>query len=177
MTRARPRLIVLVGPKGSGKTSIGRRLGERPGVLFIEVEAVAKGVLAEMGGVIDERYAARAFDAIFEHVCARADEAPTLVMETTGAADSASHLIDRLRARFNVVLVRITASAARCDERMAARDPAPQIPVDPVMVRAMFERTAALDWPFALTVDNDSGRTREEVAAEIERCLPSEGPA
>ena len=56
---------MLVGPKGAGKTTLGRFLEIEPGVQFLEVERIAKRVLAEMGGTIDERYARRAFDESF----------------------------------------------------------------------------------------------------------------
>ncbi len=169
--RRRPRLLVLVGPKGAGKTSIGRGLGEHPGVRFVDVERVAKRVLDQTGGVIDEHYAARAFEAIYQELCAREGDAATLVMETTGASDSANALLSKLRSRFDVVLVRILAEAALCDERMATRDQSAQIQVDSAMVRAMFERTVALDWPWALTVDNDGRREVAAIVADIARLI------
>ena len=35
-------ILLLVGPKGSGKTTLGRALGELPGATFLDVEAVAR---------------------------------------------------------------------------------------------------------------------------------------
>ena len=54
---------------------------------------------------------------------------------------------------------------------MATRDQSAQIQVDSAMVRAMFERTVALDWPWALTVDNDGRREVAAIVADIARLI------
>jgi shikimate kinase len=43
----RARILVLVGPKGSGKTTLGELLEAEPSAHFLEGEAIAKRVLAE----------------------------------------------------------------------------------------------------------------------------------
>lgn len=78
-------------------------------------------------------------------------------------------LLDRLRARFDVVLVRVVAGAGVCDERMATTDQSAQIQVDPFVVHALFERSGGLDWSWALTIDNSGDRVLAAVVADVAR--------
>jgi shikimate kinase len=160
----RKKAVVLVGPKGSGKTTIGRMVEAALGARFIEVEAVAQRALAEAGGVINESYARRAFELILEATDAVAREAPAIVLETTGASDETPRFLAALHERFNVVLVRVLASRAVCECRIQARDQARQIQVSPDLIREMHARSLALSLPWDVEIDNDAGVGSSEVA-------------
>lgn len=160
---AAARVIVLVGPKGSGKTTIARVLERLPDVRFLEVEAIAKRVLAEMGNKIDEHYARRAFDAIVAEVDAIDRAHRVIVLETTGASAETPRLLEGLAQRHPVDLVRVRAGAATCARRIAERDPSRQILVAPELVREMHERSEALELPWALDIVNDPPLAREEI--------------
>lgn len=75
MATARPRNVFLVGPRGSGKTTVGRLAAERLGLAFVDTDAL----LGERaGGTIADFVAAHGWDAFrdLEHavlrdVCAR----------------------------------------------------------------------------------------------------------
>lgn len=157
------RVIVLVGPKGSGKTTLGRMLERGGRAHFLEVEAIAQRVLAQSGGVIDEAYARRAFAAILDEVHALAAEHPLLVLETTGASDAAGAFLAELAARHELRLVRVLAGEATCAARIAARDPSRQVAVTPEMIRAMHERTAALSLAWDAELHNDPPLAEEDV--------------
>lgn len=158
---ASPWIVVLVGPKGSGKTTIGRMLEARSGVVFLEAEAIALRVLADHDGTIDERYARRALTAIVDAATELARARHVVVIETTGASDHADWFLDELRRRCRVSLVRVHATVETCAGRIAARDRARHVPVDPALIRAMHARTEALRWPWDAEVHNDRPVTRE----------------
>ena len=164
-------VIVLVGPKGAGKTTLGRVLEREPGVHFLEVESIAKRVLADMGGVIDERYAREAFAAIVVAVDSMAGSYPTIVLETTGASTETPAFIDALRRLRSVRLVRIVAPAETCATRIAQRDSSRQVDVPPDLIRAMHERTEALRLPWDLELTNDPPLTDEQVRAAFRHIL------
>jgi shikimate kinase len=151
----RARVIVLVGPKGSGKTTIGSILGRQPGVHFLDVERIAKEVLASTGNQITEDYARRAFEAIVATVQSIEHAHRVVVLETTGASDATPTLLDGLRQRHDVRLVRIRAQAATCEARIATRDASRQIPVPHGMILEMHRRTEALSLPWDLEITND----------------------
>jgi XRE family transcriptional regulator, aerobic/anaerobic benzoate catabolism transcriptional regulator len=163
----RAKVLLLVGPKGAGKTTLGRELAKRPGVRFVPVEAIAKEVLASMGNVIDERYARRAFDAILRELRDLERRHSTLVLETTGASEHSRDFVRRLANRYELALVRVTASPSECEARILARDPSAQIAVSRAMVREMHGRFEALTWPWSVSVENGGGRSIDEASSEI----------
>lgn len=160
-------LIVLVGPKGAGKTTLGRMLEAELGARFVEVEAIFRRVLVESGGTIDEAYVRRGFDAVVAHLDTLAD--PLLVIETTGASSATTDFLATLRARHSVRLVRVEAQADLCDTRIATRDASRQIAVPPGLVREMYLRSTSLTmpWPWDLTLDNNRDLTPSELAAAL----------
>jgi shikimate kinase len=155
---ARAKAVVLVGPKGAGKTTIGRMVEAALGARFVDVEAVAKRALAEAGGAIDEAYARRAFGMILEEVEAAARGAPAVVLETTGASAETPRFLAALRERFETVLVRVTASHAVCERR---------IQVGPDLVREMHARSLALSLAWDVEIDNEAGVGEAEVVRAL----------
>lgn len=161
--RRRARILVLVGPKGSGKSTLGRMLSRHAGVHSLDVEPIAKEVLAAMGNVIDEAYARRAFAAIARAVRDIERDHRVIVLETTGASTETNELLDRLRERHDVRLARIHAGPETCEARIKARDPSRQIQVSPELIREMHRRSAALALPWDLEVVNDPPMSSDEV--------------
>lgn len=157
-------VLVLVGPKGCGKTTIGRALERHPRTRFLEVEVIAKRVLAGMGNIIDETYARRAFQAILEEVDSLARTHRIIVLETTGASDETPSFLDALRRRHEVRLIRVRARPETCAARIAARDATRQIDVPVALVREMHERTEALRLAWDLEVANDPPLDEEAIA-------------
>lgn len=159
----RARLVVLVGPKGAGKTTIGRMIARRPGVYFLEVEAIAQRVLATTGNVVDESYARQAFAAIVQAVRDIERDHDAIVLETTGASETTPWFLDRLRERHDVRLVRVHARPETCASRMISRDPRRQIEVSPELIREMHGRSEALQLPWDCELDNDPPMTPDDV--------------
>jgi shikimate kinase len=160
-------LIVLVGPKGAGKTTLGRMLEAGLGARFVEIEAIAKRVLVESGGKIDEGYAKRAFAAIVAHLDGLPD--PLMVIETTGASTGTVDFLAALRARHTVHLVRVDVRAEICDARLTARDASRHIAVPPGLVREMYLRSSSLTlpWPWDLVLDNNRELSATEVTDAV----------
>lgn len=166
-------IILLVGPKGSGKTTIGRVLERERGVHFIEVERIAQRVLAGSGGTIDEDYAKRALEAIAAEVERVSAEHGLIVLETTGASQHTSWFVELLSSRYRLHLVRVRARAQTCADRIATRDSSRQVDVPRELVEAMHARTEALELPFDVEVDNDSPLAEARILQVFEPLLQS----
>lgn len=163
----RAQLVVLVGPKGAGKTTLGRALAGRAGVHFLEVELLAQRVLAATRGVLDEAYAARFFDALRVELERLETAHDVLVIETTGASIHAEAFVAALASRHELLLVRVEAPADVCAARIRARDPSRQVAVSDDLIAEMHRRTEALRWPWDLTVSNVAAGSIDDVAAPI----------
>lgn len=172
-SRGRPQLLVLVGPKGSGKTTIGRMLDTKLGLYFLPVEEIALQVLAERGGRVDEQYAKAAFDAILVALERVFAETRRVVIEATGASDESAAYFAELQARYDTRFVRILAGRATCEQRLRTRDAGGHVAISPELAARMHERSERLELPWALTVDNESSLSPSTLLAAVERLLHS----
>ena len=160
-------MFILVGPKGVGKSTIGRAVAARNHVCFVDAEAIARKVFAQCGGKVDDRYARRAHEAILIAVQEAAERHPVVLFETTGASEHAASMLSELRGQHALHLVRLRASELVCAARIAQRDQAAHVPVDPQIIHAMFEKVQSLDWPWDLTIDNDAHGGVEPLVAAL----------
>jgi AAA domain len=136
-------LIVLVGPKGGGKSHIGRLLEASLGVHFLHVEtlwmdyharcrASGRTPVVTVGMAVVHPQIARALGC-HEHLC----------VETTGASAEILDGLLALAPRAQIVLARISAPLELCLERIARRDPAAQIPADVERIREVHALSEA----------------------------------
>lgn len=164
-------LLILVGPKGSGKTTLGRMLEQRLGACFVHVEPIAQRVLAECEGVLDERCARRTIHAILEELTTEAAHHDLLILESTGASSETAAFFDALRARFEVLFVRVHAQRATCDARLKSRDQSDHVPLPDALISRMYELSSGLSLPWDLELDNDLGLDARSVADAVRPLL------
>ena len=147
-------LILLVGPKGSGKSHIGRLLEARLGVHFFHVEPHWMRYHAECAAAGRPVDIAEGIERV-RPVLAEALARHTYVcVETTGASPEILADLLALGERFGLLLVRVEAPLALCLERIAARDQTHQIPLQEAQILEVYERSAAVDLPYAFVLDN-----------------------
>lgn len=109
MDRTRP--LVLVGPMGAGKSTVGRGIAQRLGRLFIDldarIEAHAQASIAE----IFERDGEPAFRALERDLLAQCLQAPASVIATGGGAVLDAESRRRLREHAQVVHLHASVDA------------------------------------------------------------------
>ena len=169
---ARQRRIALIGLRGAGKSTMGKRLAADRGATFVElnreIERVAGYGLAEihnlLGPTAYRRYERRALDETLQRH-------PDVVIATPGGIVSDP-------ATFNVLLsncytVWLTASAAEHMQRVVAQgDTRPMAGNSEAMddLKRILAGRAAFYRKADVTVDT-SGRTLDEVYANLVRAL------
>jgi shikimate kinase len=162
-------LLVLVGPKGCGKTTLGLMLEQRLGARFVHVERVAQRILAECGGVADELYARRVSRAILDELAVHDED--LLVIESTGASSETPQFFAALRRSYEVLFVRVHAQRETCDARLAERSQADQVQLPPELLARMYDALDKLSIPWDLELDNDSGLDARSVIEAVRPLL------
>lgn len=147
-------LVVLLGPKGSGKSHIGRVVQRELGVHFFHVEPLWMAYYAECrsaGRTPSLEEGIRAVHpklsealASHEHVC----------VETTGASPEILTDLLTLRPASDTLIVRVNAPLELCLHRIANRDPAHQIPVDTETIEKVYRLSTSVEVCAAITLDN-----------------------
>ena len=163
-------VILLIGPKGSGKTHIGSRLERTMEyVHFVRVESIFLRLQnthkeADMGTLAELCYQETAEEV---QTCLQPPQPQMAksiaVLELTGVAPQLPALLETLQKRHEVKFAKVVSSADICLERVRGRDAAAQIPVSEERVLEINRLAAAVEYPWDLIVDNGTFRTDAEI--------------
>lgn len=163
-------VLLLVGPKGSGKTFVGTLVGEALGIPFLRVELTFLENLREsrlLGKALEEEGYAK----VLTEVARVLSSEPLVIIESTGASEAFPDFLQALRARHRVMLVSIRAPPERCLERVRTRDPAAHVAVADDRVAEINARAARVRLPWDLEIDNGEPAPAEVLLAQFRRLL------
>lgn len=167
----RSHVIVLVGPKGAGKSTIGALLEREMGMSFVRVEPIYLGMLRSHPNVDPALLEPVGFAAILQELDRVAGSEGAVCIESTGAAGYFPTFLAQLQARHRVTLVRVNAPAGTCVERVRTRDAVGHIPVSDERVREINRAADGVRLAWDVEVDNSGERSAEDVARELARAL------
>ncbi len=150
-----PTLLILVGPKGSGKTHIGAVVERVLGIRFLRVEPIFLGRETFLGAVSEVQ---RQIDLSL----AAGD---SVIVESTGAAPD---YVRSMQQRYERVrLVRVRASAETCFRRFKERDASHHIPVSDARFHEINEQAARAAFEWNCVLDNETDLTDEDIVRLI----------
>jgi shikimate kinase len=157
---APPRVLyLLVGPKGAGKSHIGRLALAHTDIHFISVEPIW---LALQPGEDGWRKVAEAIAAAFE-------THPKVMIETLGAGDAFQAFHAALATRYALKYIRVYADPATCLARVRARSQADHLPVSAEQVAAYNRIAARVSFPWDLELDNSQPVPDADLIALLRR--------
>ena len=163
--------VFLVGPMGSGKSAVGRRLAERLGLEFVDSDAEIESRTGVDIPYIFEREGEAGFRAREREVLEALTRRDRVLVATGGGAVLDPGTRERLRSRGCVVYLRASvgqqlARTRRDDRRPPLRTPDPRGTLE----RLMQQRAPLYEETADLTVDTDGRRVAavvEEIAAQL----------
>jgi len=163
--------IFLVGPMGSGKSAVGRRLAQRLGLAFVDSDAEIEARTGVDIACIFDREGEAGFRARERDVLDLLTRQPRSLIATGGGAVLDAQTRERLRSRGCVVYLRTSVDQQLARTRRSTHRPLLDTP-DPrgTLQRLMQQRAGLYEESADLTVDTD-GRKVKTVVDEIMRCL------
>lgn len=147
-------LILLVGPKGSGKSHIGRTLERRLGVVFFHVEPLWMDYYAECKVTGRPPTIPEGISRVHPHIAAALAVCAEVCVETTGASSEILNGLLQISPASERLVARVDAPLELCLRRIATREQANQIPMDVEMVRKVHALSTAAPLQPDLTLDN-----------------------
>lgn len=159
--------ILLVGPKGSGKSHIGRILEARLGVHFFHVEPLWLAYHAECQTAGRRPVIAEGIAKVHPVLARALDEHAHVSAETTGASAEILDALLSLRPRSGTIIARVTARLDLCLQRISKRDQSDQIPLDEDTIRKVHALSESLSLVPDLVLDNER-LTDDEIAAAFQ---------
>jgi shikimate kinase len=133
--------LILVGPNGVGKSTVGRALARTGGFRYLDLEAFFARRYASLAAYrADRAHAYVEFeDTVRQSIAA---EAVPVVFEDVGLNASALAMMTALRHDFHVVVIELAASVDVCSRRAAHRTGGDRFPKTDESVRAVWEQFA-----------------------------------
>lgn len=157
--------LLLVGPKGSGKSHIGRILERCLGVKFFHVEPHWMNYHAECQARSLEPSIPEGISRIHPQIANALRTNQHVCAETTGASPEILEDLLSLWQPSRTVVVRVSAALDVCLERIAARDATSQIPLDGDSIRRVYSLSVTADLHPQFTLHNTTLSDVEIVAA------------
>jgi shikimate kinase len=157
-------LIILIGPKGSGKSHIGRILEKRLGVHFFHVEPLWMDYYAECERLGKEPLISEGIEKVHPRIAEALREHENVCVETTGASAEILDALLSLGRATELFLVRIHAPVELCLQRIACRDQMNQIPMDLDSIRKVHELSESMQLQANIEIENDHP-TEDEIVA------------
>jgi len=163
-------LILLIGPKGSGKSYVGRTLEARLGVHFFHVEPLWLEYYAECKAANREPVIVEGIAKVRPVLERALAEHVHVGVETTGASPEILAALMSLRPREETIVARVSAPLDVCLRRVSSRDQSHQIPMDMEAVREVHALSESLQLRSDITLLNVA-LTESEIAGLFESAL------
>jgi predicted kinase len=125
VTPDRPRLVVVTGPAGTGKTTLAHALGGRLGWPVVVRDEVKESLVAAAGPIHHEAQNRAAYDEFFARIAALVDAGTDAVAEAAFQHERWVSGLDPLRARCDLRIVRCTVDPITATERLRRRKERP----------------------------------------------------
>jgi shikimate kinase len=167
-------LIILIGPKGSGKSYIGRILESSLGVYFLHVEPLWMAYCSECKQLGRQPVIAEGIRRVHPVLKSALRKHKNLCVETTGASSEILDDLLSLGRNAGILLVRVEASLQTCLRRIATRDQTHQIFMDRDLVEEVYRLSTSLQMPFDLFIQNERTAEHEIVQSFSEALAKSD---
>lgn len=111
--------IILIGPKGSGKTSIGVMAAKNSNIKFLRVESIWLSLNPGEDG----------WQRVEEEIDKQFQKDETVIIESLGVGEGFDRLHAALKEKYEVKLIKVYADLSTCLTRVKNRDSSDHIPV------------------------------------------------
>jgi len=146
------KLIILVGPKGSGKTYIGSLVQEKLDIEFFRVEDVWIKLKEDR---FSHSYIQKGYLKVEKEIHQKFKETNRLIIETTAADNESIKFINRLKNYYLVKLIKVSASPETCLKRIKTRDQSIHVLVSDERLEEINRISLMVDLSFDLVINND----------------------
>lgn len=146
-------IILLVGPKGAGKTHIGMDLARMFDADFLRVEKIWQDMSPDKMEFDSPAFMAEGIRRTLVAVSERLARHNAIILESSGAFDLFPDYLTALRAMGRVCLVSVRAPIDQCLLRIRTRDQSLHVPVpedDIVKLNQRSERTE-MEWDIVIS--------------------------
>ena len=159
------KIIVLIGPKGSGKSFIGTLFQKVFQIKFLRVEDWAK-VVKKNRNINNENYLKEVFHVIEKGVRESLKQNDAIVFESTGLTVYFDDMLQSLKKDYSLNTIKIIAEKDLCLKRIKTRGQSIHINVSDKQVNMINDAVYKKNIETDFEIDNNNA-TKEELLEQI----------
>lgn len=168
------KLLVLVGPKGSGKSHIGRELEELFQIKYVRIEAIWQELKERRADFLSQDYIREGrqltLDLIQSHL-----KDKHVCMEATGVADDWDEYVANLKSMADIFFIKVTCSLDECKKRALGRDQSLQVQISDTLFDDINTKAAGVQLDWAAVINNEPFISRDELSSVMQPVLVRNG--
>jgi len=163
-------IIILIGPKGSGKTTIGRAIAKEMDIRFFDVE---KHLIEYMSNhlINGNDLPNHGFDIEEIEIRSILKSEVVIIIEATGSSEFFMRYYNMYSEEFKVIPIKVTCNYKTCLERINKRGFTDnfEVPID--KIKSIYDHSTALnlDWFHVIETANDFSII--EIVGKLKKCI------
>ncbi len=158
------KLLVLVGPKGSGKSHIGRELEALFQIKYVRIEAIWQELKERRADFLSQDYICEGrqltLDLIQSHL-----KDKHVCIEASGVADDWDEYVANLKSMADVVFIKVTCSLDECKKRALGRDQSLQVQISDDLFDDINAQATRVQLDWAAVIKNEPFISRDELSS------------
>jgi shikimate kinase len=154
-------IILLVGPKGAGKSHIGRELAALFKAFFLRIEQVWQEMSPDRMDFDSPAFMEEGLRRSLKAVAGQLSGNDAVILESSGAFDQFPSYLASLREMGTVCLVNVRAPCDQCLARIRARDQSLHVPVPEDVIENLNRRSESVRMDWDVMIVNHPFITRE----------------
>jgi hypothetical protein len=160
-------IIILVGPKGSGKTYIGNLVQDVYGIQYINAEKLLLEYL-EKNPLIKLPLPRHGFDIEIDEIAKFFKDRFCLIYDMTGTSEYFTSVINELKTLYRVHLIKVSCPLFCCDERIKKRSVTNHFAMDMKSINDINKRAIAVKCDWDLEIINDAHSDSESIIRNLD---------
>lgn len=168
------KLLILVGPKGSGKSYIGRELEELYPIKFVRIEAVWQELKERRDDFLSSAYISEGRQLTLDLIRGHLKKGHVCI-EASGVSDDWDEYVLNIKSLAEVIFIKVICGLEECKRRAFDRDQSLQVQISDCLFDDMNSKAerVALNW--AAIINNDPFIGKDELNIVMRPVLEESG--
>ena len=163
-------VILFIGPKGSGKTTIGKQVAKNLDAVFLDVEKLLIDY-AKKNSIHSSAIPKHGFDIEFNKIKDILSKDNIVVAEATGSSEFLSEHINNIEKSYQLIPIKIECSFEVCMNRIKNRGHINNFKVKEEDIIRIFEKTRLLELDWAHRINTTTTYDISDLCAKITKLL------
>jgi len=155
-------VYILIGPKGSGKTYIGKLIEKELNIKFLDVEPYFL-VFSEDYKNIKKNSFNESWKKIEIELSRQLEHIDKIIFESIGTFYSFKNFLKRLLKKYNVKLIKINTSLELSLKRIENRDNSNHVKMNKDIIKNINNIAIIEEYPYNLIIDNENSSDKKIV--------------